>query len=199
MRDVFEISTAPVIYSHSSAREFADHPRDVPDDILKLLPKNGGVIMINFYPGFLDQRYLDEDRARDKKLEKELRELEEQYKDDKQKYNEEKRKLYAANPIYVPSYTKIVDHIDHVKKVAGIDYIGIGSDYDGVPSLPTGMNGAEDLVLVTYEMLKRGYTETEIRKVLGENFMRAFSKAEDVAKINSRKISGDGSLEKMKR
>ncbi|MGI8669479.1 MAG: membrane dipeptidase [Aridibacter sp.] len=199
MRDVFEVSTAPVIYSHSSARNFSDHPRDVPDDILKMLPKNGGVIMINFYPAFLDQRYLDEDRARDKKLVAELKELNEKYKDNKQKYNEEKRKLYAANPIYVPSYTKIVDHIDYVKKVAGIDYVGIGSDYDGVPSLPTGINGAEDLVLVTYEMLKRGYTEQEIDKVLGENFMRAFAKAEEVAKINSRKISGEGSLEKLKK
>ncbi|MDQ3635201.1 MAG: dipeptidase [Acidobacteriota bacterium] len=198
MRDVLEIATAPVIYSHSSAREFSDHPRDVPDDILKLIPKNGGVVMINFYPAFLDQRYLDEDRARDKKLENELKELAEKYKDNKQKFNEEKRKLYAANPIYVPSYTKIVDHIDHVKKIAGIDYVGIGSDYDGVPGLPTGMNGAEDLVLVTYEMLKRGYTEQEINKVLGENFMRAFAKAENVAHISSRKISGKGSLKKLK-
>lgn len=199
MRDVFEVSNAPVIYSHSSARKFSDHPRDVPDDILKMLPKNGGVIMINFYPAFLDQRYLDEDRARDKKLEKQLKELNEKYKDDKQKYNEEKRKLYAANPIYIPPYTKIVDHIDYVKKVVGIDCVGIGSDFDGVPSLPTGMNGAEDLVLVTYEMLKRGYTEQEIYKVLGENFMRAFAKAENVAQINSRKISGEGSLEKLKK
>lgn len=198
MRDVLEIATAPVIYSHSSAREFSDHPRDVPDDILKLIPKNGGVVMINFYPAFLDQRYLDEDRARDKKLENELKELAEKYKENKQKFNEEKRKLYAANPIYVPSYTKIVDHIDHVKKIAGIDYVGIGSDYDGVPGLPTGMKGAEDLVLVTYEMLKRGYTETEINKVLGENFMRAFAKAENVARISSRKISGEGSLKKLK-
>jgi membrane dipeptidase len=199
MRDVFEISTAPIIYSHSSARQFADHPRDVPDDILKLLPKNGGVIMINFYPGFLDQRNLDEDRARDKKFEKEIKEINEKYKDDQLKLNEEMRKLYAANPIYYPPYTRIVDHIDHVKKVAGIDYIGIGSDYDGVPSLPTGMNGAEDLVLVTYEMLKRGYTETEINKVLGENFMRAFAKAEEVARINSREISGEGSLKKLEK
>lgn len=199
MRDVFEISTAPIIYSHSSAREFSDHARNVPDDILKLLPKNGGVIMINFYPAFLDQRYLDGDRARDKKLESELKALDEKYKNDRQMFYAEKRKLFAANPIYTPSYTKIVDHIDHVKKVAGIDYVGIGSDYDGVPGLPTGMSGAEDLVLVTYEMLKRGYTETEVRKVLGENFMRAFSKAEQVAKINSRKVSGDGSLMKMKK
>jgi membrane dipeptidase len=198
MKDVFELSTAPIIYSHSSARNFSDHPRNVSDEILKMLAKNGGVIMINFYPAFIDQRNLDEDRARDKRLENEIKEIREKYKDDPRKENEAMRQLYAANPIYFPSYTKIVDHIDHVKKVAGIDYVGIGSDYDGVPSLPTGMSGAEDLVLVTYEMLKRGYTEQEVKKVLGENFMRAFSKAEDVARINSRKISGDGSLVKMK-
>ena len=142
---------------------------------------------------------MDEDRARDKKLEAELKEINEKYKEDRTKLNEEKRKLFAANPIYVPSYTRIVDHIDHVKEVAGIDYVGIGSDYDGVPLLPEGMDGAEDLVLVTYEMLKRGYSEKDIDKVLGENFMRAFTKAEDVAKINSREISGEGSLEKLKK
>ena len=96
------------------------------------------------------------------------------------------------------SYTRIVDHIDHIKNVAGIDYIGIGSDYDGVPFLPAPMNGMEDLVLVTYEMLRRGYSEQDVRKVLGENFLRAFSKAEQAAKISTRRISGDGSLKKIK-
>ncbi len=198
MRDVLEISTAPVIFSHSSAKQFADHPRNVNDELLKLTAKNGGVVMINFYTSFLDQRSLDENRARDKKFEKELKEIEENYKNDPRKETEEKWKLYNANPIYLPSYTKIVDHIDHIKKVVGIDYIGIGSDYDGVSYLPEGMNGAEDLALVTYEMLKRGYSEEEILKVLGKNFLRAFEKAEQVAKINSRKISGEGSLKKMK-
>ena len=94
--------------------------------------------------------------------------------------------------------TNILHHIDHIKNVAGIDHVGLGSDFDGVPFLPAGMNGMEDLVLVTYEMLRRGYSETDIRKVLGENFLRAFSKAEDAAKINSRQISGEGSLKKIK-
>ena len=199
MRDALEISAAPVIYSHSSAREFADHPRNVPDDVLKLVAKNGGVVMINFYTSFLDQKSLDENRVRDERLKDEIKAIGEKYKDDQEKLNEEMRRLYAANPIYYPSYEKIVDHIDHVKKIAGIDYVGIGSDYDGVSSLPVGMNGAEDLVLVTYEMLKRGYTEKEIGKVLGENFLRAFEKAEQVAKINSRKVSGEGSLERLKK
>lgn len=199
MRDVLEISTAPVIYSHSSARKFSDHPRNVPDDILKSVAKNGGVVMINFYPAFIDQRFLDEDRARDTRLEAEIKAINEKYKTDQPRLNEEMRKFYAANPIYNPPYTRIVDHIDHIRDIAGIDYVGIGSDYDGVPSLPDGLNGAEDLALVTYEMLRRGYSEKDILKVLGENFMRVFEKTEQVARVNSRKISGDGSLKKLKK
>ncbi|MEZ5344485.1 MAG: dipeptidase [Pyrinomonadaceae bacterium] len=198
MRDALEISSAPVMYSHSSSRNFNEHARNVPDDILKLLAKNGGVIMVNFYPAFLDQRTLDEDRARDKKLAEERKALREKYKDDEAGYNIAHRELNEKNPIFITPYTKIVDHIDHIRDVAGIDYIGIGSDYDGLPMLPDGMEGAEDLVLVTYEMLRRGYSEKDIRKVLGENFMRAFKKAEEVAKTGSRKISRDGSLVKLK-
>ncbi len=198
MRDVLNIARAPVIYSHSSARVFSEHRRNVPDDILKMVAANGGVVMINFYPAFIDQRHLDEGRARDKRLENEIKAINEEYKEDPRGRSQAMRDLYAAHPIYFPSYTRIVDHIDHVKKMAGIDFVGIGSDYDGVPSLPTPMGGSEDLVMVTYEMLRRGYTETEVRKVLGENFMRAFKKAEEVAGVKSRQVSGAGSLMKLK-
>jgi membrane dipeptidase len=197
MHDTLDISTAPIIASHSSARGVANHTRNVPDDVLTRVAKNGGVMMINFYPAFLDERTNREDNERAARLKSQLDALREQYKGNEQGYNEAERKLFAANPIYVTPYTRIVDHIDHMKKVAGIDIVGIGSDYDGVPFLPEGMNGAEDLVLVTYEMLRRGYTEQEIRKVLGENFMRAFEQAEKVARIENRRISADGSLKKL--
>lgn len=197
MSDALDVSTAPIIASHSSARALNDHTRNVPDEILKRVATNGGVIMINFYPSFLDARTNKEENERSAKLKPQIDALKEQFKTDAQGFNEAERKLLAANPIYVAPYTRIVDHIDHIKKVAGIDFVGIGSDFDGVPFLPDGMNGMEDLVLVTYEMLRRGYSETDIRKVLGENFLRAFSKAEQVAKINSRKISGEGSLMKI--
>jgi membrane dipeptidase len=163
--------------------------------VLKRVAQNGGVIMINFYPSFLDARTNKEENDRSTKLRPQIDELRKQYEKDPQGFNDAERKLLAANPIYVAPYTVIVDHIDHIKKVAGIDYVGIGSDFDGVPFLPAGMNGMEDLALVTYEMLRRGYTEQEIRKVLGENFMRAFAKAEQVA--GSRQISGQGSLKKL--
>ncbi|HSK70814.1 MAG TPA: membrane dipeptidase [Pyrinomonadaceae bacterium] len=197
MHDVLDITTAPIIASHSGARGVNNHTRNVPDDVLKRVAKNGGVIMIVFYPSFLDERTNREENERAARLKPQLDALREQHKDDTQAYNEAERKLFAENPIYVADYKRIVDHIDHIKRVAGIEIVGIGSDYDGVPFLPAGMNGAEDLALVTYEMLRRGYSETDIRKVLGENFMRAFEKAEQAARINTRKISGEGSLKKL--
>jgi len=198
MSDALDVSTAPIIASHSGARGVNDHTRNVPDDILKRVAKNGGVIMINFYPSFLDARTNTEENERSKRLKPQIDALKEQYQTDAQAYNAAERQLFAANPIYITPYTRIVDHIDHIKNVAGIDYVGIGSDYDGIPFLPAGMNGMEDLPLVTYEMLRRGYSEKDIRKVLGENFLRAFAQAETVAKINSRQISGEGNLRKIK-
>lgn len=198
MSDVLDVSTAPIIASHSGARGVNDHTRNVPDDILKRIPKNGGVIMINFYPSFLDARTNKEENERSARLKPQFDALKEQFKDNQAAFNEAERKLLAANPIYIAPYTRIVDHIDYIKKLVGIDYVGLGSDFDGIPFLPDGMNGMEDLPLVTYEMLKRGYSEQDIRKVLGENFLRAFAQAEAIAKINSRQISGQGSLKKIK-
>ncbi|HMJ07444.1 MAG TPA: dipeptidase [Pyrinomonadaceae bacterium] len=196
MNDVLDVSTAPIIASHSGARALNDHTRNVSDAVLKRVAKNGGVIMVNFYPSFLDARTNKEENERADKLKPQLDALREQFKGNRAGYNEAERKLFADNPIYIADYRRIVDHIDHIKQVAGIDYVGIGSDFDGVPFLPAGMNGMEDLALVTYEMLKRGYSETDIKKVLGENFLRAFSQAEKVA--GNRQISGQGSLKRIK-
>ena len=196
MNDVLDVTTAPIIASHSSARGVQDHTRNVPDAVLKRVAQNGGVMMINFYPSFLDARTSKEENDRAERLRPQIEALRKQYENDPQGFNEAERKLLAQNPIYVADYKRIVDHIDHMKKVGGIDIVGLGSDYDGVPYLPAGMNGAEDLALVTYEMLRRGYTEQEIRKVLGENFLRAFARAEQVA--GNRQISGQGSLKKIK-
>jgi membrane dipeptidase len=199
MNDVLDLSTAPIIASHSGARGVNNHTRNVPDAVLKRLVKNGGVIMINFFPVFLDERSMSEDAQRAKELKPQLDTLKEKYKGDDNAYGTAEFKLMAEHPIYLPSYTRIVDHIDHIKNLVGIDYVGLGADYDGVPVLPIGLRGMEDLPLVTYEMLRRGYNEMEIKKVLGENFLRAFAQAERVAKIAARKISGEGSLLKLAR
>lgn len=195
MNDVLDISTAPIIASHSSARALNDHTRNIGDDVLRRVAKNGGVVMVNFYPSFLDARTNKEENERSARLKPQLDAIEKQYKDDPKAGNVAVARLMEANPIYVTPYTTIVDHIDHIKAVAGIDHVGIGSDFDGVPFLPAGMNGAEDLPLVTYEMLRRGYSEADIRKVLGENLLRAMAQMEKVA--GNRQISGQGSLRRI--
>jgi membrane dipeptidase len=195
MNDVLDVSTAPIIASHSSARALNDHTRNISDDVLRRVAKNGGVVMVNFYPSFLDARTNKEENDRAARLKPQRDALKAQYKDDIKGYNIAEAKLYADNPIYITPYTTIVDHIDHIKQIAGIDHVGIGSDFDGVPFLPAGMNGVEDLPLVTYEMLRRGYSETDIRKVLGENLLRAMAQMEKVA--GNRQISGQGSLKRI--
>ena len=197
MSDVLEVSTAPVIASHSSARALANHPRNIPDDLLRRIAKNGGVVMVNFFPAFIDQKVLDAMAARKPQYDAALARLREQYKDDPKRLEEEEGKLYLeglpATPLSV-----LIDHIDHIAKVAGVDHVGLGSDFDGVPTLPEGMKDIAQLPNITYELLRRGYSEKDVRKILGENLLRAFAEAERVANAPQRTISGNGSLRRLK-
>ena len=197
MNDVLDTTRAPVIASHSSARALAAHRRNIPDELLRRIAKNGGVVMINFYPVFIDQKAIDASAARAARLKPQLDALNEQYKADAKRLDEETTKLYAANPLPPTPLSVLIDHIDHVAKVAGVDYVGLGSDFDGVPSLPEGMEDITQLPVITYELLRRGYSERDVRKVLGENLLRAFAEAERVARSQGRTISGEGSLRRI--
>jgi membrane dipeptidase len=198
MSDVLDVSTAPVIASHSSARALADRPRNIPDDLLRRIARNGGVVMVNFYPAFISTDYYNADRARDERLRSQRDALRAQYKDDAERLEAELKKLTDANPIPKVPLSVLIDHFDHIAKVAGIDHVGIGSDFDGVPDLPAGMDDISKLPAITYELLRRGYSEADVRKVLGENFLRAFAQAERVARAaNAGQLSGTGSLRRI--
>ena len=200
MNDVLDVSTAPVIASHSSARALSNVPRNISDDVLKRIAKNGGVVQVNFYSVFVDEKTVAPQSAeRDKRLKSQQDAIDEKYKDDPERRAEESDKLEAANPLPPLPISKLIDHIDHIVKVAGIDHVGIGADFDGANDMPEGAQDVSMLPNITYELLKRGYSETDIRKVLGENLLRAFAEAERVARRSSKTISGDGSLQRIKK
>ena len=197
MSDVLDVSKAPVIASHSSARVFSNHKRNVPDELLKRIAQNGGIVMVNFYPAFLDEKVRVAGLDRDQKLKEQRDTVREQFKADPKRLEEELQKLNDANPIPNTTLSMLVDHIEHIAKVAGIDHVGLGSDFDGVPNLPEGLRDVADLPVITYELLRRGHSDADVLKILGGNFMRVFAEAERVAGIERRKVSGEGSLRRL--
>lgn len=176
--DVIETSKAPIIASHSSCRALANHTRNMTDDMLRAIAKNKGVVMINFYDGFLDSRKA-EIAMRRRTMQDELNQ---KYPNDAKRVNEEMQKWNAANQIGTTPFSVLMEHFIHVIKVAGIDHVGIGSDFDGVPALPEGMEDISKLPNLTIELMKRGYSDAEIKKVLGENLLRVMSQAERLSR-----------------
>lgn len=179
--DVIATTRAPVIASHSSSRALAGHPRNMTDDMLVALGKNGGVCMVNFYPVFLSNDAWAASKAREEKLKPAIAELKAKDTAEGELYKEGVKKLMAENPLPPVPWTVIVDHIDHMAKVAGVDHVGIGSDFDGIGAVPQGMEDVSKLPKIREELQRRGYSDADIRKIMGENFLRVFGEVEKVA------------------
>jgi membrane dipeptidase len=156
------------------------------------------VVQVNFYSVFVDTATVaPQSEERDRRLKAQQDAINEKYQDDPERRAEESDKLEAANPLPPLPISKLIDHIDYIVKVAGIDHVGIGADFDGANDMPEGARDVSMLPNITYELLKRGYSEQDIRKILGENFLRVFAQAERVARKMGRTISGGGSTRRI--
>ncbi|MEP7118111.1 MAG: dipeptidase [Acidobacteriota bacterium] len=177
MEDALRVAVAPVIFSHSSARALADVPRNVPDAILRQLPKNGGVVMVSFVPGFTSPAVI----AYDQRAGAEQTRLRQTMANDEAGVTKAMAAWRATNPGPRATVAQVADHIDHIRKVAGIDHIGMGGDFDGITEVVQGLEDVSKYPSVTAELLKRGYSDDEVKKVIGLNVLRAMRQAERVA------------------
>jgi membrane dipeptidase len=184
--DAIAVSKAPVIASHSSARALTNAPRNMTDDMLKAVAKNGGVVQVNFFDAFIDENYRKADEAqskeRDEAVDQHIAELKAQGKPVTYLDTDRIEREWSAK-IPRPPLKSLIDHIDHIAKVAGIDHVGLGSDFDGVSgATPQGIDSAADLPKITQALLDRGYSEGDIHKILGGNLLRVFAEAEKVSR-----------------
>ncbi len=178
MEDAIRVSQAPVLFSHSSARAVNDVPRNVPDHVLQLLPKNGGVVMVTFVPGFLSPKVA----AWSKLQTAEQSRLAQLLSNDTAAVTRGVEAWTAANPAPRALVSDAADHIDHIRKLAGIDHVGLGGDFDGITSVPQGLEDVSKYPSLTAELLRRGYKDDDVRKILGRNVLRAMREAEKVSK-----------------
>jgi len=167
MSDALRVSEAPVIFSHSSARALANVPRNVPDSILRRLPENGGVVMVTFVPGFISQQLVDHGVAA-------------------RRFGSDTasaayKEWRAANPRPRATLAQVADHIEHIRRVAGIDHVGIGGDFDGISEVVMGLEDVSTYPQLFAELARRGWSDADLRKLAGENVLRVMGRAEDVA------------------
>ncbi len=188
--DALEVTRAPVIASHSSCRALCDAARNMTDDMMRALAKNGGVIQINFHAGFLSQEYADAAKNAPAAYKDKITELDKKCGADEAckvlGYQRLSDDATAAGQLPVVNWQRIVDHIDHAVKIAGVDHVGLGSDFDGA-IMPRGMEDVSHYSRITEELIRRGYSDADIEKILGGNTLRVMAQVEEVA----RKMRGE--------
>jgi len=174
--DVLDTTGNPVVISHSCMRALCDIPRNVSDEELRALRDNGGVVCVNFFPGFLEKGYFDEADGYFRRFTAERRRLAEKYGGDLAKAEAELKPECekVLKDIPRPSVSTVVDHIEHAVEVAGVEHVGLGSDFDGIPATPVGLEDAGRYPAITEELVRRGYGEEDIKRVLGGNLLRVF-------------------------